>query len=77
MENATFEHYLDLKEGKNTITVRSVDSYGNWNVTAPHVVTAKEKTVQETSDSVTLYLIAIVVAAAILGVAYVLVRRRP
>jgi hypothetical protein len=78
MENATFEHYLDLKKGMNTVTVRSVDSYGNWNVTAPHVVTAKEKTVQETSDSSTLYLvIAIVVATALIGVAYVLVRRRP
>jgi hypothetical protein len=78
MINATFEHYLDLQDGKNTITVRSVDGYGNWNVTAPYVVDAREKQEPTTSNSTTLFLaIAIVVAVALIGTAYVLVRRRP
>jgi hypothetical protein len=78
MINATFEHYLELKDGQNTITVRSVDAYGNWNVTAPYVVQAKERQEPTTSSGSTLYLaIAIVVAVALIGVAYVLVRRRP
>ena len=78
MENATFEHYLDLKKGMNTITVRSVDSYGNWNVTAPHVITVKERDVDETPDSSNLYILAaFMVAAAIIVVAYLLLRRPP
>jgi hypothetical protein len=78
MINATFEHYLELKDGQNTITVRSVDAYGNWNVTAPYVVDAREKQDPTTSSGSTVYLaIAIVVAVALIGVAYVLVRRRP
>ena len=78
MVNATFEHYLDLVDGKNTITVRSVDGYDNWNVRAPHVITVKEPDVEETTDPSGLYLLAaFMVAAAIIVVAYLLLRRQP
>ncbi|NIS18893.1 MAG: hypothetical protein GWN89_02865 [Thermoplasmata archaeon] len=74
--NMSFEHYLDLVDGVNTITVRSEDAYGNWNVTAPHVVNVKEKEVQETPGNDTLYLIAaVLVAVALIVVAYVVLKR--
>jgi hypothetical protein len=42
----------------------------------PHVVEVKEESVQETSDGDTLYLIAaILVAVALLVVAYVIIKR--
>jgi hypothetical protein len=76
MINASFEHYLELVKGVNTVTVRSVDEYGNWNVTAPYVVDVREVQEQEPSDPDTLYLIAaVVVAVALIVVAYLILRR--
>ena len=76
MINSTFTHQLELVKGRNTITVRSEDSYGNWNMTDPHVVEVKERTVDQEPKGNNMYLvIAIVVAAALIGVSYVLLRR--
>jgi hypothetical protein len=73
--NSSFEHHLELADGTNTITVRAEDAYGNWNVTAPHVVEARED-VQETSDGDGMYLLAaILVAVALIVVAYVIIKR--
>jgi hypothetical protein len=74
--NASFEHYLNLVKGVNTITVRSVDEYGNWNVTEPHVVDVRELEEQEPADSSTLYLVsAVMLAVAIIVVSYIILRR--
>jgi hypothetical protein len=75
MLEASFVHQLELKDGRNTITFRTEDEYGNWNVTAPHYITVKEKDVEETSDSMSYILLAIVAGAIILGLAYVISRR--
>ncbi len=76
MINASFEHYLNLVKGVNTVTVRSVDEYGNTNVTAPYVVDVREEQEQEPSDSDALYLIsAVVVATALIVVSYIILRR--
>jgi len=76
MINSTFTHQLELVKGRNTITVRSEDSYGNWNMTDPHVVEVKDRTVDQEPKGNNMYLvIAIVVAAALIGVSYVLLRR--
>jgi hypothetical protein len=78
MIDPSFERQLGLVDGKNTITVRSMDEYGNSNVTAPHVIMVKERDPDQTTDSISLYLLAaIMVAAAIIVVAYLLVRRQP
>jgi len=76
MEQGTFVHELDLVDGMNTITVRSVDTYGNWNVTDPYAVDVTEKPVEPTSDPIMIYLVIALVAAAVAtAVIYVIVRR--
>ena len=78
MVNATFEHYLNMVRGVNTITVRSEDEYGNRNVTAPYVVDVREEQEHRPFDSTTLYvLVLVLVAVAMVLTAYVLLRKRP
>lgn len=76
MVNATFTHHLELVLGRNTVTVRSEDAYGNWNMTEPHVVEVKERREDQEPEGTSLYLvIAIVVAAVLIGLSYLLLRR--
>jgi hypothetical protein len=74
--NASFEHHLELVRGTNTITVRAEDAYGNWNVSAPHVVEVREEVEEDPAEDDTMYLVAaVLVAVALVVLAYVIIKR--
>ncbi len=76
MDSGTFLFELDLVDGTNTISVRSVDTYGNYNLTEPHTVEVRERTVEPSTDNTMWYvLLAVVAAAVVIGIVYVAVRR--
>jgi len=77
MANATFEYDIELGDGENNITVEAVDKYGNWAVSAPHIIVVKEGRNVPSVDPerIAVIIISIVIVALLIST-FILLRRK-